>query len=114
MLNCDRQTPKIILDELNWMSVSRRIVLNTLRMAYKLMNDLVPELTLFGETHQRNTRNINKFKLPEMRLEKSKKNAFYEGLKYLNNLLREIKESKNLKALETQCSNYVKMNFPII
>lgn len=42
ILNCERLTPKkVMLEQLNWLSVSQRIKLNSLIMVYKIKNKMV-------------------------------------------------------------------------
>lgn len=80
LLNCERTTSKKhMLDKLKWLSVSQRIVLNSLMMIHKIKNNKGPEYLIekvkfVGESHNRNTRSVNDFKLPIVKYEKSKKN----------------------------------------
>lgn len=120
LLNCERTTPKKhMLDKLKWLSVSQRIVLNSLMMIHKIKNNKGPEYLIekvkfVGESHNRNTRSVNDFKLPIVKYEKSKKNLLYNGIKIFNQLPRDIKELTNIHVFKSKCNIYIRENMPIL
>lgn len=119
ILKCDFLTPKkFMLEQLGWLSVSQRIIFNSIVMVFKLKNGLVPnyicdEVLYVNNVHSVNVRNMNNFRLPKYKTDLTRKSIFYEGLKMYNELPIDIKNITNLNAFKIKCKEYVKRQIKI-
>lgn len=118
ILKCKRETNvKGMLTTLNWLSVRQLIYFNVLLLIYKMQNDLLPNylcsnLLYIHQCHNLNTRNKNKFKLPNFKKRLSKNNVFYKGLKMYNELPSNLIEC-SINVFKEKLKVYVKTQFNV-
>ena len=103
---------KDMLNSLNWLNIKQLIYFHTMKFIFKIINGLLPDylrsqIQYNFETHNRNLRNNNKFKLPMYRTESEKNNLFYKGLKCFNELPENI-VNNNFVKFKSMLFNYCK------
>lgn len=104
-----------MLKALNWMSVTQRINYNVIVFVYKMINKLVPEylynkITYANEIHDRNTRNRNEVRLPNIRTENARKCILYNGFKLYNDIPHEIKNVPSLSIFKKRLAMHIREN----
>lgn len=122
ILKCDYLTPRdFMLKALNWLSIHQQIKYNVLVFIYKTLKGHLPKylsenLTHTSNIHDRNTRQNDNdiLRLPNFKLESSRKNIFYYGIKLYNEMPKEIKEKESLNGFKTVCRKYVMDKYEII
>lgn len=122
ILKCDFLTPReFMLRALNWLSIIQMIKFNVLVFIYKMLNDMLPNylcenLILTNAIHDRNTRqsNNNLIRLPDYKLEFTRKNIFYQGSKLYNELPNEIKVKPSLNAFKVACRKFIIDTYEIV
>lgn len=121
VLNCEYLTPSVfMIRALNWLSISQQIKFNVAIYVYKMLNGLLPsylyENCIFTrDIHHRTTRlaSTNALRMPNFRLEFSRKSLFYNGVKLFNELPNDIKNSQSLSIFKSKCRTYISENFEI-
>lgn len=119
ILGCDRRTNrKIMLDNLNFLSVRQVIILNTMVFIYKLLHRMLPEhlldnCTFVRDVHDYNTRSRDNLYIETVSNNYSQNNLFYNGFKQYNDLPGMMKDCTTLEKFKNLCKEYVKMNIPI-
>lgn len=117
VLKLNRFTPmSSLLECLKWMSVNQKICYNVLIMVFKVKYNLLPKylsdmLTYVGDVHQYNLRNINDFRLSNVRNEQTKNMLMYKGIKLFNELPASLKTETNIKIFKKNCYEHVKNCF---
>lgn len=121
ILNCDRDTPRtFMLDALNMMSIAQRIKYNVLIFIFKIVRGMMPNYLKEKLIYTRNIHNVNTrqntenvLRLPNYRLETTRMNLFYNGIKLFNDLPVEIRNKETLNSFKKECDKYVKENYEI-
>lgn len=119
ILKCHYLTPKkYMLDCLGWLSISQRIKFNCIVMIFKIKHDLLPEylkneLNYVCNMSNRNLRNAHDFRLPNYKLDVTRKSIFYDGIKLFNGLPQYLKEISSLTKFKSECKKYILQSFPV-
>lgn len=122
ILKCKRRTrvAKMLESLRRWniKSVQQSIIAGTLKMVFKVKNNLVPtylteRVKLNNEVHSYNLRNAADFRLSKYKKLNTQKMLLYEGLKLYNSLPIEIKCERNLNLFKKKSDNYVFENIQI-
>lgn len=116
ILKCDYLTPiEYMLKELNWLSISQKIIYNVILMIFQMKNNLLPKylcnkLIYANEIHERNTRNKDEMRLPKYKKEATRRNIFYKGIQMYNQISKDMKQEKNINIFKKKLHDYVKQN----
>ena len=99
----DHVTP--LLDELNWLPVSKMLKFRDAVMAYKCASNLAPEYlcTKFkkrSSVHNRTTRNNEKFEIPLFRLATGQRTLAYRAVSLWNTLDENLRNATTVKAFK--------------
>ena len=119
ILNCEFGTRTMfMLNEMNILSVNQRWIFNILVFVFKMKNKLMPKylqkkIKYNHETHNRNTRQKNEIRLPDIKNENARKMVCYDGMKMFNKLPIEIREENSLNKYKNMIKKYVIENFSI-
>lgn len=118
ILNCEYFTPvEFMLGALNWLSIAQMIRFSVVLYIHKILNGLLPnylsENLIFSRNiHSRNTRkNINNnLRLPNYRLQTSRKSLYYNGILLYNSLPSDIKSEASINSFKEKCKMYIMRN----
>lgn len=119
ILDCEFGThTDYMLNELKWMSINQRLHYNVLVYVFKIKNKLTPEylckkLEYNRDFHNRNTRNREELRLPNIKTEFARKTIFYNGIKMFNQLPSEIRKQTQLNMFKKMVKNFVMENIDI-
>lgn len=119
ILDCEFGThTEFMLNALKWMSINQRYKYNTLIYVFKIKNGLAPQylankLEYNGNFHNRNTRNRQELRLPNLKTELARKSIFYNGIKMFNELPSEIRRQTELYSFKRMVKAYVLENVDI-
>ena len=99
----DHVTP--LLDELNWLPVSKMLKFRDAVMAYKCANNLAPEYLCAkfkkrSSVHNRTTRNNEKFEIPLFRSATGQRTFAYRAVSLLNTLDEDLRNATTVKAFK--------------
>lgn len=116
ILLCKKRTPiKMMLEALNFLTVSQRAAFNVLKFVFRLRGGTLPnyltdEIKYIHDIHCMNTRarSMNNFYIDYANA--ASKTIFTEGLKLFNSLPREIKETLNIEPFKKLCFDFVRTN----
>lgn len=119
ILKCNRYTNiSLMLNTLQWLSVSQRLYQISMTFLFKIMNNLLPNyldqyLTIKSQIHDYRTRSsVNcQFHLPKYKLSGSMKTLFYKGLKEYNELPNSIKASTSIYDFKTKLTEHIKSRY---
>lgn len=121
ILDCNYDTPrKEMLEALNMLSVAQMIKLNVLVMIFKIIHEMMPiylrkNLIFTNNIHEMSTRQntTNELRLPNFKMDSTRKNVFYNGIKMYNELPITIRNSETLAKFKRECTKHIKNNFKI-
>lgn len=119
ILACNRYTRiSNMLELTNLLSVRQTVIYNSLIFIYKMVNHMLPEHLLNScrfvrDVHAHNTRSNDCFYLDRVSSSFSQNSLFYKGLKYYNDLPKNVKNSNNLINFKKSCKLYIKEKFHI-
>lgn len=116
VLKCSKYTSvKLMLDQLNILSVRQMIMLNTMIFIFKIINNLLPphlleNCTFVYQIHNYNTRSLNSFYVPTVRTNYAQNTLFHKGLVMYNGLPKNVKNCSTVKLFKIKCSEYIKLH----
>lgn len=119
ILSCRRLTSrKLMLTQLNWMSVRQRIYFNAFLFIFKVKNNLMPtyltrKLNYVHAEQPYLLRNRDHFRVPAVRRVANDNHILNKGLRMFNQLPNELRNETVLNIFKHLCINYVKKNFGI-
>lgn len=104
-----------MLNDLKFLSVRQSIFVNVMIIIFKIRtkkmpNYLISKTKLIRQTHNRNTRNVNNFSLPNLKTAFARNNIFYEGISMFNALPIQIKNETNFNRFKILLKMYAKSN----
>lgn len=113
ILNCEFRThTESMLEALHLLSVSQMIKFNSIFFVFKMKNKDTPpylyrKIEYNYNTHNRETRNKNEIRLPNLRSEFARKSIFYNGLKLYNDLPSALKNETNINSFKRLLIQYI-------
>lgn len=115
VLGCNKYTSiAFMTDALQWQTVKQRVVSRTMQFVFKVKNDMLPRyLTEFlrynSDIHTYPSRRKDDFRIPQANKSSTRRNVFYAGLKFFNEMPEEIKIETSFAKFKKLVNKYVKI-----